>query len=487
MLELAALDPSEDMLQRVAASMPLVADLCRADAVLYRLEGGRGRIVAHARPHSVPPYWRDEIVGAGGQLEAGGPGFRALQKQGPARVKINQTQGNLVRVLYPVNNSVGQAIGLLAFDRTLIQEERQRLRKPAFRHAIGLLQEMAAAGQIHGAERTTPFREHDGVLVVNRSQEIQYASGVATSLYSRAGFMAALEGLSLEQLQTQDSALATRVMTEGICVEEAEERAEGHYWVKKAVPLIGRKEPSRSWRRHWPFQTPDAHIVGAILTIHDETEERRRARELKLQSDMLLELQHRVRNSLQTLTSLMRLQARRAESQDARAALEEAIYRIHHVAAVHEFLFDPNDHRVNLRKLTERLVDHTRPLIPPPLAVQFHVEGSDVYIPGERATQAALIVSELLLNAIEHGFQSQTRGNIWIHLAQQGDRVEVEVRDDGQGAPDGFEPDTGLSLVSDLTINGLNGEFSITNDEAGGALARVAFSSQAARRSGIGN
>src|SRR5205085_6125346 len=181
----------------------------------------------------------------------------------------------------------------------------------------------------------------------------------------------------------------------------------GHYWVKKVIPILGQRVPHRTWRRYVQLPSPEMSIVGVIMTIHDETDERRRARELKLKTEMLLELQHRVRNSLQTITALMRMQSRRAESADTRAALEEAVNRILHVAAVHEFLFDPAERRVNLRLLTERLVDLSRPLVPPPLTVSFHVEGGDVYIAGERATPAALVISELILNAIEHAFEGQ--------------------------------------------------------------------------------
>src|SRR5205085_3359195 len=134
-------------------------------------------------------------------------------------------------------------------DRTLIQEERQRHRKAAFRDAIILLQEMAARGQVLGAENLSPFREHDGLMVVDRNQEVQYASGVATSLYNRAGFMFPLPGMVLEQLPTKDAALVTRAMTEGVCIEEAEERPEGHYWVKKVIPILGQRVLHRTWRR----------------------------------------------------------------------------------------------------------------------------------------------------------------------------------------------------------------------------------------------
>lgn len=480
-----SIDTAEALLQQVEKGMGIAADLSRADAILYRLEDERARIIAQARPHSVPPVWREEVVGSFVPLEPSGPGARALQRRLPATAAAALAQGNMVRILYPVLTADGDPVGLLAFDRTLIQEERQRHRHRSFRETITTLQEMAARGQIVGAESLTPFGEHDGILVVDRSMVIQYVSGVATSLYNRAGFMYPLPDLPLDQLPTRDSELTQRAMAQGICVEDVEERAEGQYWVKKVIPLIGAREPARTWRRFLQAPLPSPVLVGAIITIHDETEERRRARELKLKTDMLLELQHRVRNSLQTITALVRMQARRAESAETRAALEEAVNRIMHVAAVHEFLFDPNERRVNLRALTERLVELSRPLVPPPLQISFHVEGGDVFIDGQRATPAALVISELILNAIEHAFGGQERGNIWVRLSQAGSQVRVEVQDDGQGAPQGFAPDQGLALVTTLVRDGLRGEFNITNNAAGGAIATVVFSPNAPRSNGV--
>ncbi len=492
MLELSHVAPAEtqqetgeQLLARIGESMGIVADLSRADALLYRVEGGqRARIVAQARANSVPPIWPESIVGSVAYLAEDDALSQAAHRRRPATTSANHTHANIVRIVYPVLGTFGEPVGLLAFDRTLIQEERQRRRQPAFREAILALQRMAARGEIYGAEKLTSFSEHDGVLVVDRDLRIQYASGLATSIYNRAGFMRQLDDISLHEIPYHDAAVATYALTELTCTEEEEQRPEGHFWVKKAIPLIGYREPRNNWRRWTQLPQGARGPIGAILTIHDATEEQRRARELKLKTEMLLELQHRVRNSLQTIIALLRMQARRAESAETRAALEESIGRILSVSAVHEFLFDPNERRVNLRALSERLVSLLQPLVPPPLVVSFHVEGGDVYIPGERATPAALVISELVLNAVEHAFEGQPRGNVWVKIGQQGNMVEVEVRDDGQGAPQGFSPDMGLALVNTLTREGLQGEFNISNNTSGGAVAHVRFQAKPTRRNG---
>lgn len=492
MLEISQIAPAElqqetgeQLLTRVAEAMAIVADLSRADALLYRLEGGqRARIVAQARANSVPPIWPESIVGSVAYLAEDDALSQAAHRRRAATTSANHSHANIVRIVYPVLGAFGEPVGLLAFDRTLIQDERQRHRQPTFREAILELQRMAARGELYGADKLSPFSEHDGILVVDRDLRIQYASGLATSIYNRAGFMRQLDDISLHEIPYRDAALAAHALTELTCTEEEEQRPEGHFWVKKAIPLIGYREPRNNWRRWTQIPQGARGPVGVIIAIHDATEEQRRARELKLKTEMLLELQHRVRNSLQTIIALLRMQARRAESAETRMALEESISRILSVSAVHEFLFDPNERRVNLRALSERLVTLLKPLVPPPLVVEFHVEGSDVFIPGERATPAALVISELVLNAVEHAFEGQPRGNVWVKIGQRGNTVELEVRDDGQGAPQGFSPDMGLALVNTLTREGLQGEFDISNNSDGGAVAQVRFQAKPVRRSG---
>ncbi|HEY8727141.1 MAG TPA: GAF domain-containing protein [Gaiellaceae bacterium] len=176
------------------------------------------------------------------------------------------------------------------------------------------------------------------------------------------------------------------------------------------------------------------------------------------------EIHHRVKNNLQTVASLLRLQAR-APDADPRKALEDSVHRILAIAAVHEVLTEQREEVVELRELLERL----RAMLVQGLAVgkEVHADLEPVSIAGNRATALALVFSELLQNALEHGGDS-----VQIELAQRNGEVVLAITDDGTG----IEADaagTGLSIVQALVRDELQGRLDLRSE--GGTRAEVVF------------
>ena len=137
----------------------------------------------------------------------------------------------------------------------------------------------------------------------------------------------------LSELDTNEY-LAFRAMETGVCMEQRVVEQD-RTWIKKAIPLVAGDSPG--WISKLPG-TLGRHPVGAIIVIQDVTLDVRKEQEIKVKSAMIQEIHHRVKNNLQTITALLRLQARRAKSEDAALALKEAVGRIMSVAVVHEFL-----------------------------------------------------------------------------------------------------------------------------------------------------
>jgi two-component sensor histidine kinase/putative methionine-R-sulfoxide reductase with GAF domain len=176
------------------------------------------------------------------------------------------------------------------------------------------------------------------------------------------------------------------------------------------------------------------------------------------------EIHHRVKNNLQTVASLLRLQAR-ATHTDPRKALEDSVHRILAIAAVHEVLTEQREEVVELRELLERL----RAMLVQGLAVgkEVHADLEPVSIAGNRATALALVFSELLQNALEHGGDS-----VQIGLARRNGEVVLSIADDGSG----IEADaagTGLSIVQALVRDELQGRLDLSSE--GGTRAEVVF------------
>jgi len=486
-------------LEHISQGLPILADVSRADVLLFCASGpDTALVVSHAEPHSVPSTRAASLKGQEVHPEQYPLIFRSLKFGQPSRRSHGLTvEGTpIVQEVLPITYD-GRVIGALSVEKTLIEFERHRRRHEIFKQALRCLQEMACQGLVKGAEGLAPFREHDGIVVVDPQGCILYASSAAGNLYRKLGHAGTLFRRHLAELGTKDEDLVRSAIARGECLQQEVE--EGTFvWVKNALPLYGHAPLQSGWRRLVRMRWRDPALVGVMLTIHDATEERRKERELRLKSLMLQEIQHRVRNSLQTITALLRLEARRAGSEETRQVLQESISRILSVAAVHEFLFQPGGQVVNLRVLTERILNQTAiGVLDRDQHIRLDVSGSDVYLPAEQATPCALVINELLLNAVEHGFPRDEQGDakgerdgpigaITVNLEEDESHIVVTIHDDGRGLPEDFDLEQsgrlGLRIVQTLVEEGLHGQFEIRNDHGVSAIVRFPKTGRAWQR-----
>jgi two-component sensor histidine kinase len=214
--------------------------------------------------------------------------------------------------------------------------------------------------------------------------------------------------------------------------------------------------------RDTPFSDEEQQLLASIAHHAAVALEHGRA---VMRGVLAQEIHHRVKNNLQTVASLLRLQAR-AEGVDPRKALDDSVNRVLAIAAVHEVLTEQREDDVDAGELLDRL----RGMLVQGLAPGKQVEASldSVPVGGERATALALVFSELFQNALEHGGTSVT-----VELVRKGSAVVLTVTDDGQGIDGEPPPGTGLSIVRALVRDELGGTLSL--ESAGGLRAEVAF------------
>lgn len=191
---------------------------------------------------------------------------------------------------------------------------------------------------------------------------------------------------------------------------------------------------------------------------------------------LLREMHHRIKNNLQTLADLLYLETLDAEG-PARRSLLDSIGRVKSIAAVHQMLSADHIEAVEVRRLAERIGEIMgRDLARGGRAVQVEVAGPELWLPSKQATALALVLSELLHNAVEHAFP-EGRGRVAVALGQEEGEVWVQVRDDGVGLPPGFSVEEhahlGLRIVRDLVARDLRGTFTLRGD--GGTVAEIRF------------
>lgn len=192
---------------------------------------------------------------------------------------------------------------------------------------------------------------------------------------------------------------------------------------------------------------------------------------LETASALLQEMHHRVRNNLQTVAALLSVQLRQAEHAPWSVHLREAISRVQAIASVHDLLSDERRLAGTTIDVIARHVadEAVRTLIPPGLTVDFRIAASEITVPSRQATVLALLINELVSNAVSHGFEDRTRGIIKISSWADDGMINVQVENDGRRLPSGFDsaqsPGLGMRIIHRLAASDLRGNFTIHSSQ----------------------
>ncbi|HXZ82457.1 MAG TPA: sensor histidine kinase [Acidimicrobiales bacterium] len=304
-------------------------------------------------------------------------------------------------------------------------------------------------------------RVGDGVIVLDENRRVTFASPNAVNALHRMGIVSAIVGSDFETLGVETDAISTAFSKRLPMIEEIERRPDVGVLVH-CIPLV-----------------EDDSVVGAAVLLRDVTDLRRRDRLLLSKDAAIREVHHRVKNNLQTISSLLRLQSRRMGPSSGRAALVEAERRVRAIAVVHEVLAREPSAQVPFGEIVPSLVALAGDAVDDATEVVIRVAGDAGDLNADIATPLSLVIAELLQNAVEHAHGGVSSGSLLVDLVFRPgpDRLEVEVRDDGGGFPPGFDLDKttglGLSIVRDLVRSQLGGLISVGND--GGAVVRLAI------------
>ncbi|MGC9334157.1 MAG: sensor histidine kinase [Anaerolineae bacterium] len=466
------------LVEKILGDLGILADLSRADVLMYcSCSPQRAVVVGQARPHSILPiHDKSMLERQVGFIEEPAV-LRALVEGQTGIADVRRPVGNrpgpakrapIVQETYPVRTPDGRVVAAVCIETNLIERERHRRRSKVFRRALKQFQQMVLAGDLRCNQALAPFAEHDGVLVVDGQHRIQYVSGIATSLYRKLGYAGELLRRRIEDLELDDNSLLLDALEEARCLQ-GEVRVGNFVWIKKVIPLFERR--SRLRRLLFPGE-PARRLDGVLVTIHDETDRRRQAEEIQVKVAMIQEIHHRVKNNMQTIASLLRLQSRRSESEEIRRALQEGINRILSVAVIHEFLAHQEARVINIRDVSQRIINQVREgILDGERTIALDLRGPNIYLPTQPATVCALVINELLQNALEHGYDRQEGGTVTVVLHDDGERITISVEDDGVGLPEQFDlshtGSLGLQIVKVLAEGDLKGQFELRSRDKG--------------------
>jgi two-component sensor histidine kinase len=302
-------------------------------------------------------------------------------------------------------------------------------------------------------------RVGDGVLLVDATGRVTFASPNAVSALRRLGVSGAILGELASNLGTAGDGVFRSFLSRRPAIEDVEHGEPTV--VSRCIPLLAA-----------------GRVDGAVVLLRDVSELRSRDRALISKDATIREIHHRVKNNLQTISSLLRLQSRRLTNPEAKAAVQESVRRIRTIALVHESLSrEPGEDvafieivRPLLRLAEEGLQSPDRP-------VRFTVSGDGGRIPANTATPLSVVLTELLQNAVDHGFpEGSGGGDVQVGLSQVDRNLTIRVVDNGRGVDPTFDIDQakglGLSIVRTLVTTELNGTIDIrpaTSDDLASA------------------
>ncbi|MGC4933697.1 sensor histidine kinase [Gordonia sp. DT30] len=471
-------------LQRLVAEWQLLADLSFADFVLsVRTEAGDIVNVAQCRPNTASTVLPDDEVGrvvdpaVHPQVFGAFAEGRILRDEDPVWLGATAIRRETVPVRFIDSTGGVAVVGVLtrAVDLT-----HPRLPSPlelAYQNSAGDLCQMVSDGtfpQQEGNPRglSTP-RAGDGFVRIDDRGVVVYASPNALSAFHRMGWSAELGGTRLSEVtaalltdpfESQDAAL----LIDAACgvsdpptgpYRDVGMRMEAN--ARRATVLI----------RAVPL-APRGASTGAVVLIRDVTEVKRRDLALISKDATIREIHHRVKNNLQSVSALLRLQARRTSNDEARTALTEAVGRVASIALVHELLSGSVDEEVDLDEAVDRLVPTLVDVASGDRPVWVRRRDRLGVLAADLAMPLVMVLTELIQNAIEHGFvAARTDARIDIHADRDVRSLRISVRDNGSGLPDGFDMTSserlGLRIVATLVSIELGGEVSAMHNPDG--------------------
>jgi two-component system, sensor histidine kinase PdtaS len=469
----AELEPADvEWLHLLVGDWQMLSDLSFADLILWVPDkSGEGWVaVAHCRPSTGATVHYDDVVGARTPFGRRQQVDRAWQLRRICRDRDPEWYDDI-----PVREEAipvvrrGRVLAVVGRHTNLAAARTPSRLELTYLQCADDLSRMIAAGDFPvlgaptGPRRGAP-RVGDGLIRLDRDGRITYGSPNALSALHRLGYVGDLIDRSLSEITTPlldtsgpvDESLPL-VLT-GRAPWRSDLEARGTTLSLRAIPL-----------------TAAGQRVGALVLLRDVSELRRRERELMTKDATIREVHHRVKNNLQTVAALLRLQARRIKSDEGRAALQEAMRRVATIALVHETLSEGLGETVEFDAVVERTVALAVELAGTGATVSVTREGKFGLMRAQNATPLALVLTELVTNAVEHGLAAGG-GTVTLVAHRDGRSLRALVRDDGAGLPEGFVAGAeglGTQIVQALVAGEMRGRITWSSPPEGGTEVAV--------------
>ncbi len=450
---------TQEHLGNIAKNLQLVADMGYGDVALALARAdGMLEVVADARPHTAVAPVASSRVGQTLDPAEETEAYQALSSALPVCGSIRRVARGIKysTSAYPIESADVKAVLVknLAEQVAAAPGTMETAFMDAAEELIGAVREAPLLDARDGTPFSTTRRAGDGVMRVSTVGRVVYASPNAVNIMRLAGVEGALVGTKASALPGGGFGIAPVMGTSGAIAVETE----------VANRVLGYRTISLP--------------TGPLVLVEDLTDARRREAEIKIKEATIREVHHRVKNNLQTIASLLRIQARRTASEEARNALAEATERVSSMAVVHDMLAVSDEERVDFAEAARTVVELvSKGLLGDDSSIEVTVKGTTGQVDATVATALALTVAELVHNAIEHAFVARGEGHIQVAMRRVPGELVLTVHDDGCGLPEGFDlanaANLGLEIVRTVVEKDLRGTLSFASARGTKVTVRV--------------
>jgi len=438
------------IVENLSEVIQIIADLTQADIFIDCItkDPNSAIVVAEAKPRTARSLYRFSVVG---QL--------ALRKNEPAVIRtqrtglptigmrgISQEGVPIKQSVVPITSKNGRTIGTLIMEQDITEQVSQEKKVKDLIETTEHLSETLF--RLAFAEGKISDILPDGLLIVNANGIITYYNNAAKDIFNRIGRIG--EELKIREITDILPELNFRndILAEQMYIES---QIGGLNLAINSIPLNSSDD-----------------TAGALILIRDITEIRLKEKELLLKSVVIREIHHRIKNNLQTVASLLRIQARRVKSKKAKKAFSDSISRILSIAVVHEVLSKEGMDLVDIKNVINKMCEVVATMIDPHKRIKIFTKCESLMLTPRQATSLALIINELIHNALEHAFINKSEGRIDIAAYSDSNDMCLIVSDNGVGLNPNFSFEKskhlGLTIIKTLVEEDLKGFIKIIGD-----------------------
>jgi len=436
------------IIANMSSTLPLLANLEEAD-IFIDCPGrdGNAIVVAEAKPTDVPSSYKNSVVGMLAKPE-NEPAVARTLRLGVGTKQMNtvtQENGNTIQSVEPIKNGK-RVIGVLIREKRV--DEQRQISERIHLSQQGSERVANALAQMGTENNWLTECIEESLLMVDHQGIVNFRNSSAVELYQRLGYIEDVLGQPYQNIRLIDSD------------EPADE------WGAYSYGYINVGRRVLDIRR---VKVGSADVDFAVI-IRDVTWRQEQEKALILKSVAIKEMHHRVKNNLQTIASLLRLQMRRTGSEDTRQVLGESMNRILSIASTHELLAQSGVDEVMIGEVILNIKNNvTRYFVSPHYRVDITLEGDNFKVSSDIATSVAIVINELLQNSMKYAFQGRSMGHIRIVVHWGELYSTIQVIDDGTGfdVEKAGKDRLGLSIVRSLVTDKLRGHLEIESDSSG--------------------